>query len=181
MSHVKIPEILRRTTTIFHCSQMVRILGYNFSLYAPLPQSLYSVIGIVTGLWAGRSGFDSWLGNRLLFLKTPRPASRPTQPPIQWTPRWSYQEVKPSGRLPTCAESPPTTVNSPPTSAESPPNSADYTPTITESPPTTADLPATGTESPQTTTESPPTSADSPPTTAQSPPSTADSPSTSVD
>jgi hypothetical protein len=40
------------------------------------------------GLWAGRSGFDSWKGYEIFLYSTAsRPPLGPTQPPVQWVPR----------------------------------------------------------------------------------------------
>jgi hypothetical protein len=41
------------------------------------------------GLTTGRSGFDSRLGQRIFPLTSvSRPALGPTQPPVQWVPRF---------------------------------------------------------------------------------------------
>jgi hypothetical protein len=52
-------------------------------------------VGIATGLWAGRSGFEPLLGKEFfLFSITCRLPLRPTQVTIQWVPRAPSQEVE---------------------------------------------------------------------------------------
>jgi hypothetical protein len=50
--------------------------------------SLDSSASIVTGLWAGRPGFDFWQGHEIfIFATRSRPVVGPTQPaPTQWVP-----------------------------------------------------------------------------------------------
>jgi hypothetical protein len=65
----------------------------KFILRKLLMRSRYS-----DGLWAGRTGFDSWQGKRFFSFPVSRPAVGPTQRPIQWVPGAISMEVKQPGR-----------------------------------------------------------------------------------